>query len=315
MRSLIITRGLPASGKTTLAREWVAADVRNRVRINRDDLRTMLTNYEYVGGREGTEKTVRSMRDKLVGAALLAGRDVVCDDTNLEAKTVRQLHILALTHGAELKTWDLCHVPLDECLRRDRLRIAAGERGVGETIIRSMAQRAKLPPEGGVAPAWNPDTDVERIVPYVANERWPRVIICDIDGTVALHAERSPYDYTRVHTDAPNYPVIRALAALANIRSGPFGTNVTQLIFLSGRPDSCRAETEKWLKTHVGRYDELYMRAAGDTRNDAVIKMELFDKHVRDRFNVVGVFDDRDRVVRLWRALGLPTFQVADGDF
>lgn len=309
MTQLIITRGLPASGKTTMAREFVKSDPVRRVRVNRDDIRQMFTDYAHVGGRSGTEPAVRAARNKLISAALLAGRDVICDDTNLESKTVRELHVLALTHGAELKIWNLCHVPLDECITRDNARIARGERGTGETVIRSMAQRAKLPPEGGEAPPWTPDTAITRIEPHVPNRRLPSAVICDIDGTVALHTARSPYDYDRVLTDSPNAAVIHILAAL---RVGAFAPKI---VFLSGRPDSCRADTETWLDEHVGFWDELHMRPAGDVRNDAIIKLELFDAHVAPRFNVQSVFDDRDRVVRLWRALGLATFQVNDGDF
>lgn len=309
MTQLIITRGLPASGKTTLAREFVNVDPVRRVRVNRDDIRQMFTDYVHVGGRGGTEPAVRGARNKLISAALLAGRDVICDDTNLETKTVRELHVLALTHGAEFVTEDLCHVPLDECIARDTERIVRGERGVGETIIRSMAQRAKLPPGGGPAPLWTPDTTIERIEPYVPNRRLPAAVVCDIDGTVALHTARSPYDYDRVLSDSPNAVVIQILAAL---RAGAFAPKI---VFLSGRPDSCRERTEAWLDQHVGFWDELHMRPTGDVRNDAIIKLELFTDRVAPRFNVQGVFDDRDRVVRLWRALGLATFQVNDGDF
>jgi hypothetical protein len=57
------------------------------------------------------------------------------------------------------------------------------------------------------------------------------------------------------------------------------------------------------------------MRPAGDSRRDAIVKQEIFDTEVRDRWRVVGVFDDRRQVVRMWRALGLTVFQVAEGDF
>jgi hypothetical protein len=60
---------------------------------------------------------------------------------------------------------------------------------------------------------------------------------------------------------------------------------------------------------------ELHMRPAGDVRNDAIVKLELFDQHVRDRYRVAYVLDDRDRVVRAWRSIGLTVLQVADGDF
>ena len=57
------------------------------------------------------------------------------------------------------------------------------------------------------------------------------------------------------------------------------------------------------------------MRATGDQRRDSIVKLEIFDQEIRDRYHVIGVFDDRQQVVRMWRALGLTVFQVAEGDF
>jgi hypothetical protein len=61
-------------------------------------------------------------------------------------------------------------------------------------------------------------------------------------------------------------------------------------------------------------YDKLLMRQAEDTRKDSIIKLELFNE-VKLDYYVVGVFDDRNQVVELWRDLGLQCYQVADGDF
>jgi hypothetical protein len=87
-------------------------------------------------------------------------------------------------------------------------------------------------------------------------------------------------------------------------------------VFCSGRSDDARPATEAWLKEHVGvPYEALFMRATGDQRRDSVVKAEIFDREIRSRYHVVGVFDDRAQVVRMWRALGLTVFQVADGNF
>ena len=64
--------------------------------------------------------------------------------------------------------------------------------------------------------------------------------LCDIDGTLALKGDRSPYDWAKVGLDAPNKPVITVARALA-ARSG--------LIFMSGRMEQCREETKLWLHT------------------------------------------------------------------
>jgi hypothetical protein len=69
------------------------------------------------------------------------------------------------------------------------------------------------------------------------------------------------------------------------------------------------------MRRHEVPYDELWMRAAGDGRRDDVVKAELFDRHVRHRFAVRVSLDDRDRVVAVWRRMGLPTWQVNYGNF
>jgi hypothetical protein len=45
------------------------------------------------------------------------------------------------------------------------------------------------------------------------------------------------------------------------------------------------------------------------------VKLELFDRHVRGAFDVQGVFDDRNRVVEMWRSIGLKCFHVQEGNF
>jgi hypothetical protein len=88
------------------------------------------------------------------------------------------------------------------------------------------------------------------------------------------------------------------------------------IVFCSGRDEVCRAETAAWLDLYVDvPYEGLFMRPEGDSRKDAVVKREIFDREIRDRWRVIGVFDDRQQVVRMWRALGLTVFQVAEGDF
>jgi hypothetical protein len=57
------------------------------------------------------------------------------------------------------------------------------------------------------------------------------------------------------------------------------------------------------------------MRPRGDSRRDSIVKQEIFSDHIRHRWRITGVFDDRQHVVRMWRSLGLTVFQVAEGDY
>lgn len=132
--------------------------------------------------------------------------------------------------------------------------------------------------------------------------------LLDIDGTIAhMTSGRDPYDYTRVYEDTVDEAVLQVVEALA--------ADCHDIVVMSGRDESCRAETEQWLTDNQVPHRELFMRPAGDMRKDSIVKAELFDKHVRYRYNVRGVFDDRDQVVQMWRAMGLKCFQVQPGNF
>jgi predicted kinase len=307
MAKLIATRGLPGCGKTTWAEEWVAVDRLRRARANRDDFRAMAHKGVFIKGDatgSGTEKAILAARDATITAWLKLGLDVVCDDTNLPSRTVRDLRRLAVLAGAEVEIVDMTDVPLATCIERD----AARERTVGREVIEQHYLRFVKGKAYPLPVSDEPEDSTTAAVPYEPKPGTPKAILVDLDGTVALMANRGPYDEDRVHDDRPNEPVIAAVRAMHAA-----GHTV---VFASGRHDTCREATEKWLAEHVGvPYAGLFMRAAGDMRKDSLVKAELFDAHIRDQFNVVAVFDDRNQVVRMWREFGLTVFQVAEGDF
>ncbi len=293
--AVVIVRGLPGCGKTTWAREWVEEQPATRARVSRADIDAM-------AGGEWTLERALQTRDAVMSALLRQGRDVVVDDSHLSETSMQSVLAVARVHEATILVYDMTNISLDEVLRRNANR----DRPVPEDVIagyyRTFVRGEKFPLP---VPAL---TEVEEPVPYVPVEGIPTYLV-DIDGTVALRGERGPYDWDRVDEDRPNEPVIRLLEALD-------GTSLFQFVFLSGRPEVCREATEKWLATHVGvEWGRLFMRDTGDNRPDNEVKQEIFDREIRERYNVVGVFDDRNKVVAMWRSLGLPVFQVADGDF
>lgn len=84
---------------------------------------------------------------------------------------------------------------------------------------------------------------------------------------------------------------------------------------VSGRDSVCRTDTLAWLEKFGLEHDGLFMRAEKDNRKDDIIKKELYEQNIKDKYNVLGVFDDRNRVVDMWRAQGLTCFQVNYGFF
>jgi hypothetical protein len=86
------------------------------------------------------------------------------------------------------------------------------------------------------------------------------------------------------------------------------------MVILSGRGEAVRRETEQWLKTHGVEFDLLLMRPQGDNQPDDKLKKSWLDT-VLKRDDVFCVFDDRQKVVNMWRREGLLCFQVAEGAF
>lgn len=134
----------------------------------------------------------------------------------------------------------------------------------------------------------------------------PTAVIFDIDGTLALLGGRNPYDASTCDRDPIHGPVVAT--AHMTMRHYP-------IIVCSGRHERNRARTESWLKAHGIIFTELLMRPDDDNRNDAIIKAEIFRDKIAPRYNILCAYDDRDRVVAMWRWLGVPCFQVQYGDF
>lgn len=194
------------------------------------------------------------------------------------------------------------HRELDDCKRNDHARMLKGGRYVGDKIIDRQARRYPVD-------KWPVVTAVPFTVePYLPDASRPSAILVDIDGTLAHYTDRSPFDYTRVNEDVVD-PIVRDLVNDWRRRWG------RRVVIMSGREGFCRHDTELWLARNGIAYDELFMRETKDFRPDYQVKYELFNKYVRDFYNVKFVLDDRTQVVEMWRKLGLKCLQVEPGDF
>jgi predicted kinase len=278
MPRVVICKGLPASGKSTWAREYVREHPSTTKRINKDDLRAMLDDSHHT---KTNEKFVEQARDLLILSALDAGKHVIVDDTNLAPRHGR--HIKTLVKGRATVEVKWFHIDVEEAIRRDLNR----PRSVGEAVIRGM---------------WR-DHIAPRLVQYETDPALPTAVIVDLDGTLALMVARGPYDTGKCESDELN-PVVHSIIV-----------HHQHVLLMSGRDEKFRPETERWLAANNVNYDALHMRAQGDVRKDSIVKQELFEAHVRGKWNVSFVLDDRQQVVDMWRDLGLTCLQVAPGDF
>ncbi|MFF7293171.1 AAA family ATPase [Microbacterium sp. NPDC008134] len=89
MPTLILVRGIQASGKSKFAKAWAAADPENRVRVNRDDIRHMISGGPKTLLSRDLERLVSRIERSTALAALRSGRDVIIDGMNLRPEYVR----------------------------------------------------------------------------------------------------------------------------------------------------------------------------------------------------------------------------------
>lgn len=140
----------------------------------------------------------------------------------------------------------------------------------------------------------------------------PKCVLVDIDGTIALRGDRHPYEASRAMEDAVNWPVVRVI-------QGTLQAADAAAVLVSGRGEQDRAVTEYWLRAHgldgLFNWPALYLRKEHDGRPDEIVKEEIYRDHIEPHYTVFCVFDDRDRVVKMWRRIGLTCLQVAEGNF
>lgn len=273
---LLMLKGLPASGKSTYAKELVGE---GWVRSNKDDLRLLLH-----GGKwsKKNEEQVVAVRDAIARAGLAAGRNVVVDDTNYHPSHESDLRKIAKEFGAEFETKEF-PTDVEECIERDLKR----ENSVGEQVIRKMWRQYVAPPR-------------ERYL-----SAGPKAVIFDVDGTLARMDGRGPFEWEEVGNDLPQEEIILLLRMFERER--------WCILIFSGRDSVCREQTEQWLYRHAIPYDELLMRPQGDNRKDAEVKREFYDS-LKQRYDMVYAVDDRPQVCRLWHELGLCLLKVGDPD-
>lgn len=272
--NVLILRGLPGSGKSTFAREFIETH-KNYVRINRDDLRNMRGAY-WVPKQEDL---ITSWERSAVLEALVAGYNVVLDATNFNEKYINQLkkHIEQnFGTGVTYEIKDLKVSP-EECIKRDLKRANS----VGSDVIWGMYEKYINPPQV-----------------YKEDVKLPHCILVDIDGTLAENnSGRSPYDWMKVDQD-DLHPHVAGIVRM-------YEATDNTIILLSGRDEICSELTVDWLERNEVPFNKLYMRPKGSMEKDTIVKRKMFEDFIRGKYYVDFVLDDRMSVLRMWKSLGL----------
>lgn len=333
MKKAFILKGLPASGKTTWAREYLLEFPTFTI-VNNDTIRKQymeehdIDNWSFTG----VETHVNDIRTDIIKSAAKNDQSVIVDNTHLNPKAFNEIESLLKSLDYDIEVVEFMD-NVDECVRRDKKR-PKGQK-VGEDVIRRMHEQhiLKIPKKKKEKKIMNRKLPIA----VVTNDK-PSCLIVDIDGTLADMNGRYPFDITTVYDDVPRLHVVTAVTSLK------LGLPILDILVFSGRSDASRDDTIRWLTDKCGffvdngtdfyeKYPDIYnedffratygiavelhMRPHGDSRSDVIIKREMFESTVTGRYNVFAVFDDRPSVVRMWAEMNLPVFNcgVIDEEF
>lgn len=271
MNRLIMMSGLSASGKSTVAESLQKEVYPGSIRVNKDLLRKMLHFGEY---NWKNEKTVSSLETAIAREVLLAGGDVIVDDTNLHDHHEQKWTQLARECGAlfikvtQTTAWE-------ECVERDSKRADS----VGADVIKKQAMELDLVDE--------------------------KFVICDLDGTLCDITDRRHFvsgkddkSWEKFFANIPGDKLREDVAeTVKDLNAKGF-----KVVYLTGRPEEYKAQTVEWLiRMGMDFNFTLIMRRKGDKRDDVTVKREMLNKYFPDRTRICGVIDDRPSVLRMWK--------------
>lgn len=290
---IIVLQGCPCSGKTTWAKEYLKDH--EAVYINRDSIRCELNGGKYTLKKEDEVTAIESYR---VIEGLDKGSDVIVDATNLNPKTIKKWQRLADLKGAEIDFKEF-YVPIEEAMKRSKARKAVGGLYISKQVMTGFYK--KYYPERLKEEL----TDKRKILK--PNFTLHPAVICDLDGTLALHQGRDPFDWASIPEDAIDPRLEHILK--------DYCCQGVAIIFVTGRPERARAATEKWLFDHDLYSYKLYMRADNDFSHGDDYKRKVYNEHIKGDYNVYCVFEDSNKCVKMWREEGLLTCQVENSDY
>lgn len=326
---MVLTFGLPGSGKTTEALKMVNEDPQNIIRANRDDLRTILApeGEKYHSGtpRKDVENNVTHVQHEIIRKGLREGKTVIVDDTNLNPGRLKPLIQLARNYKSEIEQ---VHVdtPLEECIRRNNKRGDDGGRRVPEEIIRGMAKRAYgedghlkrfIIADNGLVSTVQRTTDGSRKVDEFNQKisqdnpaKGKSVVFLDMDGSL-FNNDHHAQEFFK-EGEKPNYE-----SFYKSIVSAPVNTKVRDMVnsmydnddltvvAVTGRTDDHAEYLVEALSKSGVKISQLYMKQKGDGRPSSEHKREILHKLQKDGMIVAHAIEDREKDIKMFQTEGV----------
>jgi len=303
-KRIIILKGCPCTGKSTWANQFITEQLDcNWEVINRDTYRYQIGNGKYTMDHEDK---VTQMENDAVDNCIKENKNMIIDATNLNPKYNKKWYDIAEKYGYEIEVKEF-YIPYKEAMKRSKERRDKG----GLYIPRSVMSKFY---RNYYNEKFEEEMTDKRIKDVEIQDRnsLRKCVICDLDGTLALHNKREPFEWEKLPSDVMDTRLKTMLEILD--KSG------VKIIFITGRPEKqgdidIKELTTKWLN-HNGLYSYiLYMRNKEDYRSGEITKKELYEINIKPNYNCIGVFEDSNKCTEMWRSEGLLCLQPDNADY
>lgn len=138
-----------------------------------------------------------------------------------------------------------------------------------------------------------------------------KIVICDIDGTVANNDHRQhllqgfkTWDKFFAHL-SEDLPISEVIEFVINLHN-----EGRDIVFVTGRPARYEEATRKWLGRYFDFEIKLFMRQDKDKRNKVEVKKEIFLENFKSEDIFLVIDNDRD-LIKMWQSLSLNTKLVS----
>jgi predicted kinase len=309
MQEVIILIGIPGSGKSTYTKALMEANPFKYKRVNNDALREA---FDFSVYSRANEKALSLIRNSLTKQFLEQGYSVIIDNVNANAQNFKDIIKICNSLNLDITVKEkIIYIDFNEAVKRDSLRV--GKAQVGRLAIakfwKSLGKESlKDREERSIIFNKSPIKKLEKF------DNLPNCIISDLDGTLSIFNQkdqhcpldahfRSPYHAETCDKDSV-HPNLLALIKSCDC----------EIFFLTGREEKYREKTKIFLDKLNLRY-KLFMKPNDSSIKDYKFKIDTYEQEIKGKYNVLAVFEDRDRCVKAFRQNGLFTCQVAEGDF
>lgn len=289
---LIVLQGPPACGKSTYARDYIRNHNRSVI-VSHDGIRQSMVDYCV----PVSDKIIEEVERAMIVSSLNDGLTVIEDSTNLSDERAAMMRDIASECNADIEFIDLV-IPMNEAIKRD-----ADENRVHHVGAKTIEYVYKKYYNDLYSDAYTMHRD------YDDDIYTEECIICDLDGTLALHQGRHPFDWSQLMEDKCDTKVRDIIKTLSETRNA-------HIIFLTGRPEVARENTERWLRENGFTEYTLIMRDKDDFRHGDDYKRCMYNEHIKPmNKRVLCVLEDSEKCVKMWREEGLLTLDVASADY